>query len=253
MPSEKATVMLGWAKAWAPWFPETEAVALAGRVAQESVKYTADVLAWRLRLSAAERSALRITTIGAFDMSKADRLEQRKLKDRDRKRAQRAENSTGRPRGRPRKNASAAVRAIAADAFSDQVASVPSSSKSAPILGVTKPPADASGTPIPIDRVGRVDGEAIVGNSSRQPFKTRFPTAMRMDKGMAHYGLSAAFERREVINMFETFRNWNVAMGSYSLDWRQAWFTWVDRQVEYDTERYDRERRQAYYTREVQA
>jgi hypothetical protein len=45
------------------------------------------------------------------------------------------------------------------------------------------------------------------GNPSEER-KTRFPTAMRMDKGMAHYALS--------------FCNWNVGKGSYSFDWREA-------------------------------
>jgi hypothetical protein len=48
---------------------------------------------------------------------------------------------------------------------------------------------------------------AGVGNPSEQR-KPRFATAMRMDKGMAHYALS--------------FCNWNVGKGSYSFDWRQA-------------------------------
>jgi hypothetical protein len=100
--------------------PEDKARQLADRVAAEPRKFTADALAWRLRLSMAERTALKITTVGAFDLSKAERAEERKRKDREAKRARRAAARTGRPRGRPKKNASTAVRdSIAADAFSD--------------------------------------------------------------------------------------------------------------------------------------
>ena len=82
------------------------------------------VLAWRLRLSMAQRTELKIVTIGAFDCSKSERVELRKIRDREAKRVKRAKNKSVRPRGRPRKtgakNASTAVKvSIAVDAFSD--------------------------------------------------------------------------------------------------------------------------------------
>jgi hypothetical protein len=89
-----AVHVIGWAKAWAPWLPETDAIALAELVAQDPLKFTADTLAWRLRLSMAERTDLNITTIGAFDLPKADRT---KLKNRNASRKYRAKNSSGRP------------------------------------------------------------------------------------------------------------------------------------------------------------
>jgi hypothetical protein len=94
--------IVAWARAWAPWMPSDEAKRLAERVAAEPRKWTADALAWRLRLSRAERTELRITTIGAFDMSKAEREAARKQRRRDAERARRAKRSTGRPRGRPK-------------------------------------------------------------------------------------------------------------------------------------------------------
>lgn len=97
--------IVAWARAWAPWLPSHEAERLAKRVAAEPRKWTADALAWRLRLSMTERTALKITTIGAFDMSKAERVAIQKERKRDRERARRATKRTGRPRGRPRKNA----------------------------------------------------------------------------------------------------------------------------------------------------
>src|SRR5437588_2382137 len=97
--------IVAWARAWAPWVRQHEAERLAARVAAEPRKFTADALAWRLRLSMTERTTLKITTIGAFDMSKAERDAIQKARKRDRERARRAKRSTGKLRGRPRKNA----------------------------------------------------------------------------------------------------------------------------------------------------
>jgi hypothetical protein len=116
--------IIAWARGWAPWMPQAEAREIADRVAAEPKKFTADSLAWRLRLSMIERTELKITTIGAFDCSKSERVELRKIRDREAKRAHRAKTKSGRPRGRPKKtipiNASTAVKvSIAVDAFSD--------------------------------------------------------------------------------------------------------------------------------------
>ena len=91
-----------WARAWAPWMPQHEAEGLADEVAADPHKFTADALAWRLRLSMAERTALKIKTIGAFDVTKTEREAIRKEKKRERERARRARQSTGRPPGRPK-------------------------------------------------------------------------------------------------------------------------------------------------------
>lgn len=97
--------IVGWARAWAPWMPHDEAAALAERIAPAPEKFTADELAWRLRLSMSERTDLKITTIGSFDVAKAERLELRKAKRREAERKRRAAHRTGKPRGRPTKNA----------------------------------------------------------------------------------------------------------------------------------------------------
>jgi hypothetical protein len=116
--------IVAWARAWCPWMPGAEATALAERVAAKPRKWNADSLAWALALKMTERTALRITTIGAIDCGKAKRAEIRKAKDRDRKRARRAATRSGKPRGRPTKNASAAESdSIAADSFSASGAS----------------------------------------------------------------------------------------------------------------------------------
>jgi hypothetical protein len=41
--------------------------------------------------------------------------------------------------------------------------------------------------------------------------------------------LSACFEPAQVDFMFETFMLWNIAKRSYSNDWGEVWFNWVDR------------------------
>jgi hypothetical protein len=110
--------IVGWARAWAPWMPSAVAERLAERVAAEPRKWTADALAWRLRLSMAERTELKITTIGAFDMSKAEREVERKRKRREAERARRAKRSTKRPRGRPKKCVASREEPIAGHGFS---------------------------------------------------------------------------------------------------------------------------------------
>ena len=117
--------VIAWARAWAPWMSQGEARQIADRVAAAPQKFTADVLGWRLRLSMVERTELKITTIGAFDCSKSERAQERRRKNNEAKRNKRAENSSGRSRGRPRKmgtiNAGTAVKEdIAVPAFSDR-------------------------------------------------------------------------------------------------------------------------------------
>jgi hypothetical protein len=92
--------------------PRDKAQALAETVAADPRKFKADALAWRLRLSMAERTSLKITTIGAFDLSKAEREAERKRRRCEAERARRAKNSSGRPRGRPRINAWPAEKAL---------------------------------------------------------------------------------------------------------------------------------------------
>jgi hypothetical protein len=95
--------IVGWARVWAPWLPQKQVELLTQRVMAKPQKFTADVLGWRLGLSMADRSALKITTIGASDMSKEERAELRKRKRREAERFRRARKSSGRPRGRPKK------------------------------------------------------------------------------------------------------------------------------------------------------
>jgi hypothetical protein len=240
--------VIAWARAWAPWMSQGEARQIADRVADDPQKFTADVLAWRLRLSMVERTELKVTTIGAFDCSKADRAEERRRKNNEAKRIKRAESSNGRPRGRPRKmgtkNAGTAVDAYAVPAFS---ADTPSDPGTSPSPGATKPPAEAVGIPSKTVWEG-ADGEACeaVAGNDRQRFKTRFPTSMRLSKAAKAYALAAGFDAAKIELMFESLRDHSLAIGAYSRDWGAVWFKWVDREVDFSTERYHRARARAY-------
>jgi hypothetical protein len=247
--------VLGWARAWAPWMPQGETREIAERVARDPQKFTADVLAWRLRLSMVERTELKITTIGAFDCSKSDRAAERKRKKNEAKRIKRAQNSSGRPRGRPRKtgtkNAGTAVDAYAVPAFNDHGDAAPADAicqtpKSPD--GATKPPADAVCTPQ--KSIGsRVGGFAPVDNSSQQSrsFKTRFPSAMRLNKEMRAFALEAGFTPDQIQTMFEMYRDLNIAQRTYSIDWTECWFKWVNRQATIVNAQYARDRARAYW------
>jgi hypothetical protein len=101
--------IVAWASLWLPQMPQHEAERWACEVKAKPRKWRADTLAWRLRLRMTERTTLGVTTIGAFDMSKADREAERRRKRRDAERERRARNNTGRPRGRP-KNGSRILR-----------------------------------------------------------------------------------------------------------------------------------------------
>jgi hypothetical protein len=77
-----AAAIMAAALQWCPWLSHDDAAALADRVLSRPIRWTADALGRRLHLSDAERTALGITTIGGFDVPKAERLARRKAKDR---------------------------------------------------------------------------------------------------------------------------------------------------------------------------
>jgi hypothetical protein len=93
---------------WAPWaLHEAESIIVSAIA--KPIKWKADRLGWLLHLADNERTLLNITTIGAFDVGRPERLERRKAKRRAADRARRAKLSSGRPRGRPKLNARPAV------------------------------------------------------------------------------------------------------------------------------------------------
>jgi len=67
-----------WGREFAPWMTIADVDDVLAAVTRSPLSWKADTLAWRLRLSFAERQALGIGTIGATDMNKAQRAERRR-------------------------------------------------------------------------------------------------------------------------------------------------------------------------------
>jgi hypothetical protein len=74
-----------WIELWAPWLTAAEQRDIVGPALAHPQYWKADALAWRLRLTKEERRMLGVTTIGAIDETKADRIKRRKLLDKQRK------------------------------------------------------------------------------------------------------------------------------------------------------------------------
>jgi hypothetical protein len=78
-----------WAALHAPTISTDRVTALASKVAARPLKWSADKLAWRMRLTMEDRTRLGVTTIGAFDVGKKDRPEWLAAHHRKRKAADR--------------------------------------------------------------------------------------------------------------------------------------------------------------------
>jgi hypothetical protein len=75
--------IVNWLDVYAPWFIGAERSKLLAEIDHKPRKWRADKLADRLRLTEAERHHLRITTIGAIDVTKAERTKRRKQAKRE--------------------------------------------------------------------------------------------------------------------------------------------------------------------------
>ena len=73
-----------WIELHAPWMSAEEANEKVRFVIARPIKWRADKLAQRLRLTEAERRRLRICTIGAIDMTKLERKQARRRRQRQR-------------------------------------------------------------------------------------------------------------------------------------------------------------------------
>jgi hypothetical protein len=73
-----------WIEIWAPWLTVKERKAIMADALVCPQRWKADALAWRLRLTAADRAALGITTIGAIDENKSARKKRRRQQARKR-------------------------------------------------------------------------------------------------------------------------------------------------------------------------
>lgn len=67
-----------WLRLWCPWMALAEAEDAMAQSILHTRRWRADKLAWRLQLIEADRTALRITTIGSIDVGKAERIQRRK-------------------------------------------------------------------------------------------------------------------------------------------------------------------------------
>jgi hypothetical protein len=72
--------IMSWLLSYAPWLEHIERERLISQVVQCPIKWSADKLAWKIRLTDEQRSKLKITTIGAIDCSKEQRAIIRKQK-----------------------------------------------------------------------------------------------------------------------------------------------------------------------------
>jgi hypothetical protein len=80
MSGDAARHIAAWTSLWAPWMDEDKVSELIAVVLRRPLKFKADTLGRKLRLSNAERYELKIRTIGAFDVSKEQRMAYRKLR-----------------------------------------------------------------------------------------------------------------------------------------------------------------------------
>lgn len=67
-----------WLAFYAPTIPPQERERLIGNAIGSPIHWSADKLAWRIRLTDAKRTELKITTIGAIDCTKEQRAARRK-------------------------------------------------------------------------------------------------------------------------------------------------------------------------------
>lgn len=78
-----------WLTYWAPWLGLASRERLIRDALECPLRYRADKLGWKLRLTALERRELKIRTIGAMDQTKAERRAQARASKRQRDHARR--------------------------------------------------------------------------------------------------------------------------------------------------------------------
>lgn len=89
MLSNSRARMSAYVEIWAPWLTVAEARQAINTALTNPQTWKADQLAWRMRLTYADRTALGITTIGAIDMNRAGRARLRRKRSRERSKARR--------------------------------------------------------------------------------------------------------------------------------------------------------------------
>ncbi len=81
-----------WLAHWSPWLGLASRERLIEAATSKPLRYRADKLAWKLRVTADERDGLNLRTIGAIDLPKAQRDQIAKLDKRERERQRRRAN-----------------------------------------------------------------------------------------------------------------------------------------------------------------
>lgn len=100
--------VMGFVELRCPWMPIAEAKALLLETIDKPRRWRADKLAWRLRLTHADRATLKITTIGSVDKPKSARWHDRQERSRAAKEQRRREQGA-----KPRAEYLASVRSAA--------------------------------------------------------------------------------------------------------------------------------------------
>jgi hypothetical protein len=72
-----------WLEVRAPWYTIADLKYLVAEVATNPQRWKADALAWRLHLTYADRQTLKIKTIGAVDVPRAQRTKLRKERNKE--------------------------------------------------------------------------------------------------------------------------------------------------------------------------
>jgi len=88
--------IMAWVLSYAPWLEHIERERLISQVVQCPIKWSADKLAWRIRLTMEQRTRLKITTIGAIDCNREQRAQLRKAKQAELQKALRAKRKAER-------------------------------------------------------------------------------------------------------------------------------------------------------------
>jgi len=78
-----------WLSFYAPSIPPRERQHLIGNAISKPIHWSADKLAWRIRLTDEQRTRLKIRTIGAIDVSREQRAVRRRAASRERSKAYR--------------------------------------------------------------------------------------------------------------------------------------------------------------------
>jgi hypothetical protein len=79
-----------WLAIYCPWISVPDREYMITEANHCPLKWSADKLAWKIRLTDAKRTELKITTIGAIDVSREKRAERRKARQAELHRARRA-------------------------------------------------------------------------------------------------------------------------------------------------------------------